>query len=145
MRTDLTLGLDTLHLAATPWSLFFCGWMLGCAWVAGTHSSQLFSDCLQLPIYTGAMRSTTMSKRELSQLASLVHSKFRLLELDLTPWLDVLPDGWGARLVSLRQGVRQELQQVCACVGRVERSVLWGVYVVCLCYCVGGGGLGGNC
>lgn len=76
------------------------------------ESSQLFSDCLQLPIYTGAMRSTTMSKRELSQLASLVHSKFRLLELDLTPWLDVLPDGWGARLVSLRQGVRQELQQV---------------------------------
>jgi hypothetical protein len=76
------------------------------------YSTQLFSECLQLPPFTGAMRSTTLSKRELSQLASVVHSRFQLLELDLTPWLDVLPDTWGHRLLQLRQGVRQELAQV---------------------------------
>ncbi len=78
----------------------------------GLCSTQLFSDSLQLPLFIGATRSTTLSKRELSQLASLVHSRFRLLELDMSPWLDVLPDGWGSKLVQLRQAVKQELLQV---------------------------------
>jgi hypothetical protein len=83
-------------------------------------SSQLFSDSLQLPLFIGATRATTLSKRELSQLASIVHSRFRLLELDLSPWLDVLSDGWGAKLVQMRSAVQQELQQVCSPVGDVD-------------------------
>ena len=75
-------------------------------------SHQLFSDSLLLPPYVGASRATTMSKKELAQLASVVHRRFQLLKKDLVPWLDIIPDPWAQRLLYLKQCVEQELHQV---------------------------------
>ncbi len=53
-----------------------------------------------------------MTKRELAQLASIVHKRYQLLKRDLVPWLDIMPDPWMPRLVYLRDCVEHELQQV---------------------------------
>ena len=53
-----------------------------------------------------------MSKKELAQLASVVHRRFQLLKKDLVPWLDIIPDPWAQRLLYLKQCVEQELHQV---------------------------------
>ncbi len=65
-----------------------------------------------------------LSKRDLGSLASGVHKRYTVLMRDMTPWLDVMPDPWKARLVYLKECVDRELAQVGPWAGGVVRG--WG-------------------
>ena len=86
---------------------------------------QLFTDSLTLPPFIGAARATVLSKRDMASMASGVHRRYTVLMRDLTPWLDVMPDPWKARLIYLKECVDREIAQVglgCVCLGREGRG-----------------------
>ncbi|CAE7941894.1 unnamed protein product [Symbiodinium sp. KB8] len=108
---QFSLIVTTLHPNATPQyiaRLYREAYNMGGGEVtlksffAAADAMQLFSDCLQVPPYVGSAKWSMLSRKQHNALASLIHRRATLLDRDIGPWIQHLPEQHRERVLFLK-------------------------------------------